>query len=400
MAVKRITKTAVDGIKSGATVWDAEIKGFGVRRQKRDAVYVLKYVIQGRQRFATIGKHGSPWTPEMARKQAQVLLDEVAKGIDVAGERSRKRAAPTVAELARDFLERHAQTKLKSGTVRNYEYQIRLSVIPNLGKLRVETVTTGDIAKLHHDLRGTPYEANRVLALLSKMFNWAETQGYRAGGTNPVRNIERFKEDRRERFLSTEELAQLGVILADAERDSTESLFAIAAIRLLIFTGARLREITTLRWEHVDLERGLLLLPDSKTGRKTLHISAPAAQILESLPRIDGNPYVCVGSLVGGHISDLGAIWERIRKRAGLDDVRLHDLRHSFASVAAARGGSLPMIGKLLGHTQARTTQRYAHLGANPVREFNEKVGEAIASAMGGTADRSSAEIVPLRKSP
>ena len=157
-------------------------------------------------------------------------------------------------------------------------------------------------------------------------------------------------------------------------------------MRLLVFTGARLSEVLNLRWQDVDVERAKLWLPDSKTGRKALYLSAPALQVLADLPRLDGNPHVICGDKPGARLVNIQKPWRRIRARAGLEDVRLHDLRHSFASVAAAGGLSLPMIGKLLGHTQAATTQRYAHLAADPVRAANEAIGQRIAAMMKGGA--------------
>jgi integrase len=268
-----------------------------------------------------------------------------------------------------------------------------------------------------------------VLAVLSKMFNWAERHGYLPDGTNPCRHVEKYRESKRERFLSEAELAHLAVALAEAENNGSESPFAVAAIRLLIFTGARRGEILGLRWESVDLERAMLRLPDSKTGAKVIYLAPPALEILASLLRIERNPYVIAGK-GGEHWKVLKKPWRRIRDRAtvsiwadsddervsdsvanlaidlkrtptvsevrvgaekedidlptGLADVRLHDLRHTFASVGAAGGLSLPMIGRLLGHTQAATTQRYAHLAADPVRAANEAVAQRIATAMKG----------------
>ena len=175
-----------------------------------------------------------------------------------------------------------------------------------------------------------------------------------------------------------------------AERDGGETAFVIAAIRLLLFTGARLGEILGLRWNHVDFERACLRLPDSKTGQKVLYLSAPALEVLAGLPRLDGNPHVICGEREGAHLVNLEKPWRRLRARSGLDDVRLHDLRHSFASFGAAGGLSLPMIGKLLGHTQAATTERYAHLAADPIRAANEAIGERIAAVMKGEGGRAS----------
>ena len=170
--------------------------------------------------------------------------------------------------------------------------------------------------------------------------------------------------------------------MAKAEEEGPESPYVVAAVRLLIFTGARLSEILELQWDHVDIERAMLLLPDSKTGKKAIYLNAPALEVLTVLPRLEGNPFVIVGQKDGSHRVNLQKPWRAIRKRAKLDDVRLHDLRHSFASIAAAGGASLFMIGKLLGHTQSATTERYAHLAADPLRAANEAIGQRIIAAM------------------
>jgi integrase len=233
-------------------------------------------------------------------------------------------------------------------------------------------------------MRDKPYQANRMLALLSKFFNWCEKHGYRPDGSNPCRHIEKYKEQRRERFLSPVELARLGDALADAETNETTSPYVIAALRLLVLTGARLSEILTLQWSYVDFDHSLLRLPDSKTGQKVIYLNAPALQILTDLPRLEGNPHVICGKRDGAHLVNLQKPWRQIRKAAGLDDVRIHDLRHSFASVAAGSGQSLPVIGALLGHTQPQTTARYAHLAADPLRAASDAVGGKIAASLKG----------------
>jgi integrase len=216
----------------------------------------------------------------------------------------------------------------------------------------------------------------------------AERWGVLPDGSNPCRHVERFAEEHRERFLSEQELARLGAALKHAERlgreSDGESPFAVAAVRLLVLTGCRMSEILTLRWQDVDLDAGLLRLPDSKTGKKTVRLNAPARELLAALPRIEGNPFVVVGGRDGEYLKDLERPWRRIRERAALANVRLHDLRHSFASVAAAGGHSLPIIGALLGHTQSATTQRYAHLGADPLRQASEAIGKRLETAMSG----------------
>ncbi|WP_256868508.1 tyrosine-type recombinase/integrase [Candidatus Entotheonella palauensis] len=274
--------------------------------------------------------------------------------------------------------------KKKPGSLRPDEYNLRCHVVPALGNKKVADITRADIAELHFAMHETPGAANRVLALLSKMFNLAEQWGYRPDHSNPVRHIERYKEKRFERFLSAEELARLGDVLAEAERTQSEYPSVIAAIRLLIFTGARLSEILELQWDYVDFDNVCLRLPDSKSGAKVIYLSAPALSVLYNIDRHENNPYVIVGREPLSHLVNLRKPWARIRAKAGLDDFRLHDLRHSFASVGAGLGVSLPIIGKMLGHTQAATTQRYAHLAADPVKEATDKIGETIAAALQG----------------
>jgi len=245
-------------------------------------------------------------------------------------------------------------------------------------------VTRRDIAKFHHARRETPIEANRALAVTSTLFNFAERIGYRPDGSNPCRHVEKYPQRHRERFLSADELARLGDALAVYEC----SPYAVAAVKLLVFTGARLGEILGLRWEWIDFERGEARLPDSKTGAKTVHFPPPALAALSELPRIEGNPHVIVGRVPGAALVNLDKPWRAIRKHAGLDDVRLHDLRHAFASIAASSGMGLPIIGKMLGHTQAATTNRYAHLASDPVKAAAAAVAGKIAAAMAGGSGR------------
>ncbi len=239
-------------------------------------------------------------------------------------------------------------------------------------------MTRADVTKLHHANRAAPYQANRVLAVLSKMFNLAERWGLRPDGSNPCRHVEKFAERKRERMLSPAELARLGEALTAYDG----SPYAIAAVKLLVFTGARLGEVLGLRWEWIDFERGEARLPDSKTGAKTLHLPPPALAVLAELPRLDGNPFVIAGAKPGAALVNLEKPWRAIRQAAGLDDVRLHDLRHAFASVAASSGMGLPIIGKMLGHSQPATTARYAHLASDPVKAAAAAVAGKIAAAM------------------
>ncbi|WP_342111035.1 site-specific integrase [Methylobacterium sp. SI9] len=377
---KRITKSAVEAILPGQTLWDAELKGFGVRCQRRDRVYGLKYRLQGQQRWFTIGKHGSPWTADQARREAKRLLGLVASGEDPAMKKATDRSAPTVAELADLFLSEHVAAKNKGSTYAEYARLVNRIVKLRLGRRRANDVTHEDVRRLHFEYRATPYQANRLLALLSKMFAWSGRRGER----NPCTGVERFGEKKRRRYLSAAEIQRLGAVLDQCECEGGVSLYPVAAIRLLLLTGARLSEILALRWAWVDQERACLSLPDSKTGAKEIHLSDPALAILAALPRVVDNPFVVVGQRPGRHLVNLEKPWRYVRAQAGLDDVRLHDLRHSFASIGAGAGLGLPMIGALLGHTQAATTARYAHLAADPLKVANEVIGQKILALMSG----------------
>jgi integrase len=392
----KITKRTVDALRAAAdgrevVLWDSEIKGFGVRVRRGVKTYVLQYRVGGGRdaplRKLTIGKHGSPWTADEARAEARRLLGLVAHGKDPAGAKAAAKAAPTVSELAQRFLTEHVEAKRKPWTAREYRRLLDHVILPALGSKRAVDLTRQDVTRLHHARRATPTEANRALAVLSTMMNLAERWGERADGSNPCRHVGKYPERRRERFLSAQELARLGDVLAGyprGRRMETACGYHAAAIKLLVFTGARLGEVLSLQWQWIDWERGEARLPDSKTGAKTLHLPPPALAVLAELPRVEGNPHVIVGGKTGAALVNLEKPWRAIRKAAGLDDVRLHDLRHSFASTAASGGMGLPIIGKMLGHTQAQTTQRYAHLASDPVKAAAATVAGKIEAAMVG----------------
>ncbi len=383
---RKLTVRTIENVVPGDTdtfIWDTEVPGFGLRiwpSGKR--VFIYQYRTKHKQtRRPVIGAYG-PMRPEQARQVAREWAVAVQQGGDPGGERRAARGAPTVADLAGRYMAEHALAKKKPRSAKSDESNLRNHVVPALGHKKVAAITRADIAKLHHAMRGTPGAANRVLALLSKMFNLAERWGLRPDGTNPCRHIDRNPERKMERFLSGEEIGRLGAALAEAERTRTELPSAIAAIRLLLFTGCRLSEILTVQWDQVDYERSCLRLPESKTGAKVVYLSPPALEVLSGIERQEGNPYAITGAKPGSHLVNLRKPWHRIRERAGLADVRLHDLRHSFASMAAIGGLSLPMIGALLGHTQPQTTARYAHLLDDPVKQAMSMVGERISAAL------------------
>ncbi len=380
----RITLTAVSAMRPGETVWDTAVRGLCVRCRSGGALtYAVKTRVKGRQRWITIGRHGSPWTPDMARKEALRILGLSSKGEDLAEQRQAERDEPTLAVVVDRFLAIHGP-KLKPQTRIDYARVLRNDVLPRLGARKISDISRADCSRMHSGLAETPRKANLVLAILAKVMSWAAEHGFLdEDATNPTKGIKKFRETARERYLSAEEYQRLGDVLDDLERSAQESPFVLTAIRLLLLTGARLSEILTLKWSFVDLPRAALHLPDSKTGQRTIRLNTRAVELLSNLPRVTGNPHVIVGRREGARLVNLQKPWRHIRRLAGLDDVHIHDLRHSFASVAVNSGASLPMIGKMLGHTQPRTTARYAHLADDPLRQMNEHIGDAIAQALG-----------------
>jgi integrase len=365
--------------------WDDEVRGFGVRvRPNGLKVYVLQYRnAGGRSRRVTLGHHG-PLTAEAARQLALAHRARIAAGADPAAERAERRASETFDAFAKRYLTQHAEPHKKAASVANDRMMLTHHILPAIGSVQVAAVTRSDVTKLHQSMRATPYLANRCLALISAMLHLAERWGVRPDGSNPCRHVQKYPEHRRQRFLSSAELGRLGKVLTAVERENVEHPSVVPAVRLLLLTGARRGEVLGLRWHHVNWERQCLDLPDSKTGPKTVHLNPPALEVLSTLAdrRKDGARWVLPGRETGKPLVGLPHAWQRIRNRAGLDDVRLHDLRHSFASVAAAQHTSLPIIGALLGHTQPSTTARYAHLAADPLKEATTRVGYHIAKMM------------------
>ena len=374
--IPRISKRSVDAVKAGGTdtvYWDGELTGFGLRvRRSGRKSYVVQTRIAGKLCWFTIGPHG-PLNPDQARARALEILACAKKGIDPRDADARREAEPSMADLGRRFLEEYVPVHCKPSTREEYRRSVRLFVDPVIGELRVPEVQRKDIAALHHGLRDKPYQANRTLGVLSKMFNLAEVWGWRPDGSNPCRHVKRYKEHKRERFLSPEETERLGQVLREAEEEMPS---AVAAFRLLLLTGCRMSEIRDLRWEYVKDD--CIELPDAKTGGRVVPLGPEARAVLSAIPREEDNPWVIAGRLPGSHLTDLQRPWRRIRKQAGLEDVRIHDLRHSFASRALALGESLTMIGKLLGHTQVQTTARYAHLARDSIQTAAARITGSI----------------------
>ena len=294
-------------------------------------------------------------------------------------ERRNARAVRTFREVADDFIRLHVAAKRKGSTRDDYRAVLDNHVLPAIGSIRVVDLRRVDVARLHRKLARTPYAANRALAVVSAVWNWAAKRDEVTFANNPARGIERYKEEKRQRFLTREEFGRLGAALRDAEtiglpwslddqkpqgkakhRPKEPNLrtkvdpYAVAAIRLLIMTGARLREVLHARWSYVDFERGLMLLPDSKSGAKPIYLSAAALAILRGLPRVEKCPYIFPGKDSKSPRTDLKKSWSAVTREAKLGGLRLHDLRHTFASFGAGASLGLPIIGKLLGHSQLR----------------------------------------------
>lgn len=377
MAKGEITKRSVDALKTGSALFDSDVSGFFVRARGEAKTYAVKYRANGRQRLYTIGRHGNV-TPDQARKIAKQIAGRVAKGEDPQSEKSerRNRAVKTFNDLAGMYLEEHARQHKRPRSIRSDEDILQLHLRPALGTLDVEAIGKMDLYRLRTQLQGKPILFNRARALVSKMFALAQKWGYRKGD-NPARLVEKFKENKRGRMLSSLEYARLFDALAAAEGKEHPSV--IACVKLLALTGARLSEILTLKWDWVDFQRAALRLPDSKTGAKVIPLAAPALSVLASLPRV--SEHVLPGADLNGHFVGIQRPWRRIRAAAAMPDLRLHDLRNGFASIGAASGESLKLLGGVLGHRQASTTERYAHLSQDPLTAAANRIAAKIEAA-------------------
>lgn len=403
MAAK-ITKRTVDAAKPGERdcfIWDTELRGFGLKvTPKGRRVFVYQYRLHGTTRRFTIGPFGNPWTVDMARVRAGELALDVSKGRDPSAARKAEKEAKTVADLCDLYLTDGCGTK-KASTIATDKGRIERHIKPLLGRKRVKDVTTNDVRKFLSDVAsgktaadvktvkhgrarvsGGKGTATRTVGLLGSIFAFAVDSGLRPD--NPVRGVKRFPDHKNERFLSPVELARLGDSLLAAERAGKNQV-AINVIRLLVLTGCRKSELLTLQWSHVNFGTGYLELPDSKTGQKRVPLGAPALESLASFPRLADNPYVFPGEKKGQHIVGVPRVWNSVRTGADLEGVRLHDLRHSFASVGAGAGMGLAVVGKLLGHRDPKTTARYAHIADDPAKAAANRISAVLASSLKAT---------------
>ena len=364
--------------KNDYLVWDRDLTGFGVRvTSSGRKVYVAQARGPAGSKRISLGAHGDV-SAARARRLAREAVRRIKRGEDPGGRT--RRGEPTVAELAERFLTAHAEVNCRAKTVELYRGFIDNHIVPALGDKRLGAVTGWDAARLHESLGNTPGAANGTLRVLSQMFVLAGKWELVARGTNPCRSIRLYRLRPRQRFLTPAEYRRLGRVLDGGQEDGSVPAPAVAALRLLMLTGCRRDEILTLRWDDVDAVAGELRLRDSKTGPCAVALTPAVAAVLNGIPRLPGNPWVIVGAKPGRRLMTLKSVWRRVAASAGLDGVRLHDLRHSYASRALACGESLSMIGKLLNHSGTRTTARYAHVVRDAEKAAAARVGDAIAS--------------------
>jgi integrase len=383
-----------------AFYWDDSLKGFGVKVTKGGKKnFVLQCRLNGDVRRFTIGQYGHPWSPDQARETALQMLADVSRGIDPTSERRAKRDQPTLAELAKIYLAEGMGHK-KAGTREIEAGLARRHILPLLGRRKVADITKADLqrylgqvadgktaidektkARGRAIVTGGRGSANRSMDLLASMLTYAVELGWRSD--NPAKGVKKFKLKKHDRYLNAEELERLGDAL-EAEQKRGASEFAIAAIRFLLLSGSRRSEALTLQWGWIDFDHSLAKLPDSKTGQKVLVLGAGVIALLKELRRVDGSPLIFPSAVGGVTPISIQKVWDKVRKAAGLDNLRLHDLRHNFASAAVSSGQSLYVVGKLLGHSQAQTTQRYAHLAPDPMRQAADDISIALNKSVGG----------------
>ncbi len=377
----RLTKRIVERLKAegrDAIFWDRDLAGFGVRVHTTGRKL---YIVQSRGpaglKRVTLGTVDGE-TIDRRRREAALVIDRIKRGDDPFP--PEPAPEPTVADLAERCLEDYVAVRCRPKTAKNHRLAIRHHILPALGTKALNEVGPEDVAALHHALRDRPAAANQALRVLSRMFSLAENWGMMPPGRRPTRHVRRYCEASRERFLTPEEYRRLGAALKKLEASGSTMPSAVAAVRLLMLTGCRSDEILTLKWDDVDRTARVLRLRDSKTGPRMVPLTGPVLQVLDGIEREDGVPWVLRGARPGSWLACLSWHWRRIRQESGLHDVRVHDLRHSYASRALALGEGLPAIGRLLGHAKVATSARYAHLVRDAEKAAAVRTGDSIAA--------------------
>lgn len=423
MARIKLTKTTVDGttpMPREFVLWDSELTGFGLRVRPTGAksfiaVYRAGHGRGGLQRKLTIGQAGPELTAEAARKLAKRFLGAAARGDDPALDRTQKRQELSVNQLCDLYMAEGCNTK-KASTIKTDHSRIERHIKPLLGQRRVGEVLRGDVDKFLRDIasgktrcdvktkdrgraivRGGKGAATRTVGLLGSIFSFAVARGFLS--SSPVIGVKRYPDRNSQRFLSPSQLVNLGVALSKVAADSNPN--GVIIIKILAFTGARKSEISRLRWNEVDLDHRCLRLEDSKTGPKIIPLGPPTLELLNALFVERQTQWVFPARDGRGPFAGLEKIWNRVRNLAGYPNLRIHDLRHSYASMGLARGNALAVIGALLGHSDVKTTARYAHLTDDPVRAAADEISRAMADAMANrpASESEVVELNPIRRS-
>jgi integrase len=382
MTITKLSKTSIEALtpkRSDYVVWDSVQPGFGVRvRPTGVKSYVVQYRNRrtGESRRKTLGQHGPLLTLHKARARARILLAEALKGLDPVAEAQAARAAPTLRAFSEEYLTEYAIPRKRPRSVADDKAMLDRLILPKLGSRRVADISPRDVQSLHNGLKKTPYQANRVIALLSKIFNLAIRSGIRHD--NPVKGVERFQEERRDTWLTEQELARLFEALANHSNQK-----AANAARLQILTGARIGEVLSARWEDFNFERGVWTKPTHHTKQKKrehVPLSSAAMSLLAEMHDQTNRSQSLLfpGRDEGEPLGEIRRFWREIRLAAGLEGYRMHDNRHTFASHLVSEGLSLEIVGRLLGHTNPLTTKRYAHLADSPLRAAAESFSKRL----------------------
>lgn len=380
----KLVRALAPAHRSNKITYDDTVRGFGIRVTAAGAKsFVLNYRAKGRERRYTIGSYPD-WAVAAAREEARRLKRDINLGHDPMGARHADRAAPMMADLAARYLAEHAIRKVERAR-QDDRAMLEKLVLPDIGKMKVAGVRHEDIERLHRQVSLTrPIRANRMAQLLSRLFTLAIKWEYRLD--NPVKGLHRNPESGRTRYLSAEELRRLLEALGNHPNQNCANV-----IRLLLLTGARRGEVLNATWDQFDLAAGIWVKPSSHTKQKKEHrvpLSAAAIQLLTQLRNEGKDGLFLFPSKTGLQpLSDIKRFWIAICRDADLEDFRIHDLRHTYASILASAGLSLPVIGALLGHTQPNTTARYSHLFDDPLREATERVASAVNATMKDTAE-------------
>lgn len=381
---KKVVDSATPQAKKEYSLWDTEIKGFfcQVNPSGKKVYYFSYYTLQKKRAKLKIGAHG-PITCDIAREIVKGWAGDVARGIDPRDHKKRQEVTlkenTSLEKFMELYFERYKKEHNELSTIKKDAERLRSRILPFFKHKNVSEITQKDILDFQEELRKVPGQFNHCFTLLSTAFKYAELWGYRSKGTNPCDEVKKYPEKKVERFLAEEEIQKIEKILKAEEILGSLSLYGLAGIRLLLYTGCRRGEILSLKWEDVFLEEKYLSRPKSKEkGKKTIPLNEPSVEALKKLERKENNPYVFVGKKPGTHLYNFYSQWRKVRRLAAAQDVRIHDLRHTFASLAIKQGLDLYQVAKLLGHKNTQTTTRYAHIAKKDLIKSAQVVGEVF----------------------